>query len=253
MKVSGPVLTLTQVNPDGVFLVSMVDGKLFDTLEYLARKIRRIDAPFGEIQLVICGDFFQLPPVVKNGDRMTFAFDAFTWRKCIHKQVTLTKVFRQKESGQQSTFFLMAFLSTHRDQSSSQFSTNCGLVKSVKRRLRSSCRYHDRCNTTTVSSQLRCTRPQVRLWGSDVIVSFSRRAEVDRANQARLKQLPGEEASYRASDYPGYDSKGHPTSHQRMVQLLDQTRAVPLLTLRVGAQVMLIKVSNQYSIPELNQ
>jgi hypothetical protein len=31
---------------------------------------------------------------------MTFAFDAFTWRKCIHKHVTLTKVFRQKESGQ---------------------------------------------------------------------------------------------------------------------------------------------------------
>ena len=85
-----------------------------------------------------------------------------------------------------------------------------------------------------------------------MIVSFSRRAEVDRANQARLKQLPGEEASYKGFDYPGYDSKGHPTPHQRMVQLLDQTRAVPLLTLRVGAQVMLIKVSSYYSIPEQN-
>jgi len=74
-----------------------------------------------------------------------------------------------------------------------------------------------------------------------MIISFSRRAEVDRANQARLKQLPGEEASYRALDYPGCDSKGHPTPHQRMVQLLDQTCAVPFLTLRVGAQVMLIK------------
>ena len=230
----------------------MVDGKLFDTLEYLARKIRRIDAPFGEIQLVICGDFFQLPPVVKNGDRMTFAFDAYTWRKCIHKQVTLTKVFRQKESGQQLTLFLMAFLSTHRDQSSSQFSTNCALVKSVKPRPRSSCRYRNRCNTMTVSSQLRCTHLQHILWGSDVIVSFSRRAEVERANQARLKQLPGEEASYKALDYPGYDSKGHPTLHQRMVQLLDQTRAVPILTLRVGAQVMLIKVSSHHSIPKSN-
>jgi ATP-dependent DNA helicase PIF1 len=230
----------------------MVDGKLFDTLEYLARKIRGNHAPFGEIQLVICGDFFQLPPVVKNGDYMTFAFDAFTWRKCIHKQVTLTKVFRQKQSGQQLLCFLMAFLSTHRNQSLSPFSTNCGLVKSVKPRPSSSCRYRDQYNTMTVSSQLQCTHLQRKIWGSDVVVSFSRRAEVDRANQARLKQLPGEEASYKGIDYPGYDSRGHPTPHQRMVQLLDQTRAVPLLTLRVGAQVMLIKVSSQYSIPRPN-
>jgi PIF1-like helicase len=75
-------------------------------------------------------------------------------------------------------------------------------------------------------------------------ISFSRRAEVDRANQERLKQLPGEEATYNAYDYPGYDSKGHPTSHQRMTQLLGQTLAVSILALRVGAQVMLIKVSS---------
>ena len=85
-----------------------------------------------------------------------------------------------------------------------------------------------------------------------MIISFSRRDEVDRANQERLKQLTGEEATYEAWDYPGYDSKGHPTSHQRVVQLLGQTLAVPVLTLRVGAQVMLIKVLNQYSTPNPN-
>jgi hypothetical protein len=163
--VSDPVFNLIRVDPDGVFLVSMVHGQLFDTLEYLARKIRGNDAPFGDIQLVICGDFFQLPPVVKNGDPMTFTFDASTWRKCIHKQVTLTKVFRQKESGQQLPFFLVAFFSKHRDQSLSQFSTNYGLVKSVKPRPRSSCRYRDRYNTMMVSSQLKCTHLQRELWG----------------------------------------------------------------------------------------
>ena len=98
----------------------MVDGKLFDTLEYLARKIRRNDAPFGGIQLVICGDFFQLPPVAKNGEVMTFAFDAFTWRKCIHKQVTLTQVFRQKESGQE---FVPLSRGCHVDAQTSEFVT----------------------------------------------------------------------------------------------------------------------------------
>ena len=80
-----------------------------------------------------------------------------------------------------------------------------------------------------------------------MIISFSRRAEVDRANQKRLRHLPGEDVTYRAFNYPGYDFKGHPTAHQRMTQLLDQTLAVPVLTLRVGAQVMLIKVSSQNS------
>jgi len=86
-----------------------------------------------------------------------------------------------------------------------------------------------------------------------MVISFSRRAEVDEANQKRLKQLPGEEATFKAFDFPGYDAKGHPTSHQRMVQLLDQTLAVLTLTLRVGAQVMLIKVSSHYSAPKPNQ
>lgn len=43
--------------------VSMVDGDLFDKLEEIARKVRKKDLPFGGIQLVITGDFFQLPPV----------------------------------------------------------------------------------------------------------------------------------------------------------------------------------------------
>ena len=43
--------------------VSMVDGDLFDKLEQIARTIRNNGRPFGGIQLVITGDFFQLPPV----------------------------------------------------------------------------------------------------------------------------------------------------------------------------------------------
>ena len=53
--------------------VSTLDGDLFDTLELIARIIRGSDAPFGGIQLVVSGDFFQLPPV---GTSYTWAFEA---------------------------------------------------------------------------------------------------------------------------------------------------------------------------------
>lgn len=40
--------------------ISMVSGELFERLELAGREIRGSQAPFGGIQLVLSGDFFQL-------------------------------------------------------------------------------------------------------------------------------------------------------------------------------------------------
>jgi ATP-dependent DNA helicase PIF1 len=77
--------------------VSMVDGDLFDKLEAIARTIRNNGRPFGGIQLVITGDFFQLPPVPENGRQAKFAFDAGTWTTSIEHTIGLHHVFRQKD------------------------------------------------------------------------------------------------------------------------------------------------------------
>lgn len=45
--------------------VSMLSGDLFEKLEFIARSIRKNALPFGGIQIILCGDFFQLPPVSK--------------------------------------------------------------------------------------------------------------------------------------------------------------------------------------------
>lgn len=44
----------------------MVDGHLLNKLNEIAKNLRRNNRPFGGIQLVACGDFYQLPPVVKK-------------------------------------------------------------------------------------------------------------------------------------------------------------------------------------------
>lgn len=43
--------------------VSMLSGDLLDKLEQIARKVRNNQSPFGGIQLILTGDFLQLPPV----------------------------------------------------------------------------------------------------------------------------------------------------------------------------------------------
>ncbi|KAK6484300.1 ATP-dependent DNA helicase PIF1-like [Huso huso] len=77
--------------------VSMVEGEFFDKLETIARSIRRSSEPFGGIQLIVCGDFLQLPPVTKGKEKTKFCFQARSWRKCIHVNMELTEVRRQTD------------------------------------------------------------------------------------------------------------------------------------------------------------
>lgn len=79
--------------------ISMVDGDLFDKLEQIARIIKNSGRAFGGIQLVITGDFFQLPPVPDNGRLARFAFEAATWSTSISHTIGLTQIFRQKDPG----------------------------------------------------------------------------------------------------------------------------------------------------------
>jgi len=82
--------------------ISMVDGELFDKLEEIARIIRNNGRPFGGIQLVITGDFFQLPPVPEGGKAARFCFDAHSWNTVVEHTIGLHHVFRQKDPGNTS-------------------------------------------------------------------------------------------------------------------------------------------------------
>jgi ATP-dependent DNA helicase PIF1 len=53
--------------------ISMLHDYRLDMVDEVARAVRRSEEPFGGIQVILCGDFFQLPPVTR-GDQMSGQF-----------------------------------------------------------------------------------------------------------------------------------------------------------------------------------
>jgi len=78
--------------------VSMMSKKYFELLDGVGKKIRNNDKPFGGIQLIFLGDFYQLPPVGdSSSDTGKFCFESVLWQKTFPQVVVLTKIFRQKD------------------------------------------------------------------------------------------------------------------------------------------------------------
>jgi len=75
--------------------VSMLSSRMFDTIERLCRKMKRSDEPFGGMQVVISGDFFQLPPI---GSNVQFIHHSDAWASMDVRVCYLTEQFRQKDS-----------------------------------------------------------------------------------------------------------------------------------------------------------
>ncbi len=78
--------------------VSMLNADHLDLIERVCRSFKRNDEPFGGIQVVLCGDFFQLPPISRDGSETHFVFHSSTWRDMDLKVCYLHEQFRQSDS-----------------------------------------------------------------------------------------------------------------------------------------------------------
>jgi len=73
--------------------ISMITPELFEKLEEIARILRNTDLHFGGIQVIIIGDFCQLPPV-KN---KRFCFESNMWNLVVEHTVVLIEIVRQRD------------------------------------------------------------------------------------------------------------------------------------------------------------
>jgi len=78
--------------------VSMLSPSLFDTVERVCKKMKRNDAPFGGMQVVLSGDFFQLPPIVKGNGNIEFINTTGTWKNMDVRVCYLHEQFRQDDN-----------------------------------------------------------------------------------------------------------------------------------------------------------
>ena len=81
--------------------ISMMSVKIFNLLDEIGKRIRTSSSPFGGIQVVFSGDFFQLPPVGNPEDPETeaFCFESSKWYQSFTKEnhIQLTTIFRQND------------------------------------------------------------------------------------------------------------------------------------------------------------
>jgi ATP-dependent DNA helicase PIF1 len=81
--------------------ISMLSWKMFDLLDEIGRTLRRNTRPFGGIQLIVTGDFLQLPPVPDPYDPYSsaFCFESPKWPKAFPQSncIELTTYFRQRD------------------------------------------------------------------------------------------------------------------------------------------------------------
>jgi ATP-dependent DNA helicase PIF1 len=81
--------------------VSMLSQKYFELLDEIGRTVRRDPRPFGGIQLVFTGDFFQLPPVKDDTCPYSsaFCFESPKWETIFPPEncIELTTFFRQTD------------------------------------------------------------------------------------------------------------------------------------------------------------
>ena len=76
--------------------VSMLDARTLTMVDRAVRTLRGNELPFGGLQIIFVGDFFQLPPVSK-GEPSKFAFESPAWEEANPLYCYLSEQHRQED------------------------------------------------------------------------------------------------------------------------------------------------------------
>ena len=182
--------------------ISMVRADLFDAIDHALRFARRSQLPFGGVQVLLIGDLFQLPPVVKNEEKpmletyyeSEFFFSSKAYFALNIMQMQLNKVYRQSNR---------TFISLLNNVRNAQL--NDGDFEILQDRY----------------------QPNFEPDEEGFVTLCSHNSTADAINKEKLAKLPGESFKFHAEIKGDFFESQYP--------------AEPVLELKEGAQVMFIK------------
>jgi len=181
--------------------ISMISAELFEILDQVFRAVRENEKPMGGLQILLFGDFLQLPPVTKFNDdnAQNFCFLSNSWKSLNLKTFILKEIFRQNDKKFIKILNNLRLGKIDEDD-----------VKHLESRL-------------AANDENLAIRPTI-------LTSHNHKAE--QINENELKKIPREEKTFNA-EYSG--------DIYKIELLKKNCLAPQSLKLKVGAQVMMIK------------
>lgn len=185
--------------------ISMVRSDVFQGINKFLQMNRGDHSPFGGVRVILFGDLFQLPPIVRErevADYLTqhlngpYFFNTDAYKNADFKMIELEEVFRQK--GDDDFIHVL-------NQARSGEIDVAGISKLNERVVK---------DKTLVDTK-------------NIIYLTTTNARALHVNQVKLDRLPGEEKIYKASVTGSFDKDIFPTEEE--------------LKLKIGAQVMVLK------------
>jgi hypothetical protein len=165
-------------------------------------------APFGGLQLILCGDFLQLPPVEAGGDGV-FCFESPLWAQSglMRGTVVLQQIHRQ--SGDP------AFVE---------------LLNQVRR---------GECTMRTLATLARCLVTKKAAPSDGILATrlYCTNRDVDAENNQRLAELRSRPVTFDCQDET---EKCDSVTQTKFKEIMER-RIAARLTLKVGAQVILLR------------
>lgn len=192
--------------------ISMLHAKQLNAVNQVLKHMRQSEEPFGGIQVVVAGDFFQLPPVGNRGEsnREKFAFMSDAWLEAGFKICYLTEQHRQNTDQNKQSITLDTILNQIRGEQG----VSVEAIEALQ-------------NTFYQDVDINRTR------------LFTHNVNVNKINEHELALLNGETVTYNAIAH----------GDNKLVETLKKSvRTSDELTLKVGAKVMFIKNNNELGV-----
>lgn len=186
--------------------ISMLHAKQVDTINAVLKHFRKSELPFGGMQVIFSGDFFQLPPIGEKGEtaKEKYAFMSQAWLECRFQICYLTEQHRQTGGDEKVRFGLS--------------------LNDILNQIRSQTVTQEAINILQATQNHSIDMNRTRL--------YTHNLDVDAINQRQLHELGGIPITYQASvmgDKPLQET------------LSKSVRAPTELTLTIGAKVMFVK------------